>query len=390
MSAADAAIVIVGAGQAGVDCAFALRAAGHRGPLTILGDDPRLPYQRPPLSKDYLQSGGASGLLPLRAGVLFDQAGILLRSGVTVTAIDRPGRRVILSQGAPLTWDRLVLATGSRNRLPPVPGLDRAGLPVLQQRDAADTDRMIATLTGASHLAVLGAGFIGLEAAAALARRLRVTVIETAPRVMARAVSGAVSAWFHDHHAALGTDLRLSAGLARIEGGALHLSCGTVLRPDALLVAAGVAPRDGLAAAAGLSVAGPQAGGGIVTDARHVTSDPAILAIGDCACAPTPWGPGAWRIESVANATDQARRAAAVLLDIPPPDPAVPWFWSVQGKARLQIAGLALPGDEAQVTDADADSLIVQRHRAGRLIAVETVNAPRAHIDARRSLRPGP
>lgn len=378
-------VVIIGSGQAGVDCAFGLRQQGYAGPITLLGDDPELPYQRPPLSKDVLKSRGAAGWLPLRGEALYAKQDIALRRGVRAQEIRRADRQVLLEDGSALPYDHLVLATGARNRLPPLPGLAEAA--PLALRNAADTRRLIAALPDTGRLAIIGGGFIGLETAAALhGSDTRVTLFEAAPRLMARSVSAELSDWFRRFHAARGTDIRLNARIEAVRPGQLLLAGGEAQAFDALLLAAGVMPNVELAAAAGLTI-----GNGIRTDASHATSDPAIFAIGDCAEAPNPFAPAPVRLESVACASEQARRVAAILTGKAPPPQGTPWFWSHQGSARLQIAGLAQPGDATEVEGdledvSDDATLILRRLRDGRLCAVETVNQARTHMQARKTL----
>ncbi|WP_010137622.1 NAD(P)/FAD-dependent oxidoreductase [Oceanicola sp. S124] len=378
-------VVIIGSGQAGVDCAFGLRQQGHTGPVTLVGDDPELPYQRPPLSKDVLKSRGETGWMPLRGEALYARQDITLRLGQPVREIRRTDRQVILADGSALPYDHLVLATGARNRLPPLPGLAEAA--PLALRNAADTRRLIAALPGVARLAIIGGGFIGLETAAALqGSGIEVTLFEAAPRLMSRSVSPELSDWFRRFHEARGTTIRLEARIEEVRPGQLLLAGGEVQAFDALLLAAGVMPNVELAEAAGLTT-----GNGICTDDTHATSDPAIFAIGDCAEAPTPFAVGPVRLESVACASEQARRVAAILTGKPPPPPAPPWFWSHQGSARLQIAGLADPCDTIEVEGpladiSDAATLIIRRYRDGCLTAVETVNQAREHMQARKTL----
>ena len=278
-------VVIIGSGQAGVDCAFGLRQQGHAGQITLVGDDPELPYQRPPLSKDVLKSRGQAGWLPLRGEALYTKQDISLQLGQRVREIRRADRQVILEGGSTLPYDQLILATGARNRLPPLPGLAEATPMAL--RNAADTRRLIAALPDMGRLAIIGGGFIGLETAAALhGSSTEVTLYEAAPRLMSRSVSPELSDWFRRFHEARGTIIRTEARIEEVLPGQLRLSDGEIQAHDALLLAAGVMPNVELAADAGLEI-----GNGICTDATHATSDPAIFAIGDCAEAPNPFSP---------------------------------------------------------------------------------------------------
>ncbi|PJE32919.1 Rhodocoxin reductase [Pseudooceanicola marinus] len=378
-------VVIIGSGQAGVDCAFGLRQQGHAGQITLVGDDPELPYQRPPLSKDVLKSRGEAGWLPLRGEALYTKQDISLQLGQQVREIRRADRQVILEDGSTLPYDQLILATGARNRLPPLPGLAEATPMAL--RNAADTRRLIAALPDMDRLAIIGGGFIGLETAAALhGSSTEVTLYEAAPRLMSRSVSPELSDWFRRFHEARGTIIRTEARIEEVLPGQLRLSDGEIQAHDALLLAAGVMPNVELAADAGLEI-----GNGICTDATHATSDPAIFAIGDCAEAPNPFSPAPVRLESVACASEQARRVAAILTGKTPPPQGPPWFWSNQGNARLQIAGLARPDDATEVEGdlqdiSDTATLTIRRYRDGSLTAVETVNQARVHMQARKTL----
>ena len=381
-------VVIVGSGQAGVETAAALRHNGFSGGVVIVGDEPDLPYQRPPLSKEFLKSVEDSSL-PLKGESFYGANDIDLRLGVVAERIDRDRRELVLEGGERLAYDHLVLATGARNRLPPVQGLDPAR--VLELRTLAHARALTARLPALSHVAIIGGGFIGLEVAALLRQRdIAVDVLEAADRLMGRVLSPAMSAAFRGFHEEMGTRLRLST-LARAiaprgEGFSLTLSDGGLLDTDAVIVAAGVVPNVELAAEAGLAV-----DNGISVDALLLTSDPAISAIGDCASHPNPYGgDGPIRLESVQNAVDQGKCVAARLTGSPQPYNALPWFWSHQGPVKLQIAGLSLGMDET-VTRGDpaGAKFSVFVYREGRLIAVESVNSPADHMVARRLIGAG-
>ena len=385
-------IVVVGAGQAGFQVAASLREAGQTGPLTLIGEEAALPYQRPPLSKAYLAGKtDARGLL-LRQQSFFAEHGIDARLGAQVARIDRAERRVRLADGQTLDYAHLVLATGTRNRPLPVPGAGLAG--VHQLRSLAEADALKAAVEGARRIVVVGAGFIGLEFAAVCAGRgLSVTVIEAAGRAMARAVSPETSEAFRAFHAAAGVTFLFEAGVAAIEGeggrvAAIRTAAGDRLPADLVLVGIGVLPNQEIAGDAGLPVQD-----GIAVDAFLATPDPAISAIGDCARFPTRFAAGLpggdrVRIESVQNAVDQGRCLAARLTGQPRAYDAVPWFWSDQGPRKLQIAGLAAPGD-ASVLRRMGAGFSVFRFREGRLSAVESVDRPADHMAARRLLAAG-
>lgn len=383
----SAGVVVVGAGQAGFQLAASLREAGYADPVTLIGDEADLPYQRPPLSKAYLAGRTDAAGLELRPAAYFSDHHIRHRPSLRVASIDRPGRRLLCAGGEAVAYDHLVLATGARNRVLPVPGADRPG--VFQLRGRADADALKAALGEARAVAIVGAGFIGLEfAGICAARGLAVTVIEAADRPMARAVSTDTGAFFVHAHGAAGIRFVFGSGVVAVAGAeraeAVRLSDGTDIAADLVLVGIGVVPNQELAEAAGLAV-----GDGILVDAFLATDDPAVSAIGDCARAPSRFADGApVRIESVQNALDQGRCLAARLAGRPAAYDAVPWFWSDQGPHKLQIAGLATPSDLAVARPLPA-GLCVFRFRDGRLSAVETVDRPGDHMAARRILAQG-
>ena len=393
MSAGEAdGVVVVGAGQAGFQAAASLREAGFAGPLTIVGDEPHLPYQRPPLSKAYLAGKADAGTLALRPDSYFAEHRIGLRLGLRAAGIDRGARRLLLEGGGGIAYGHLVLAPGSRNRPLAVPGSDLAG--IRQLRDLADADALKAALEGVRRVAVVGAGFIGLEfAAVAAARGLEVCVIEAAARPMARAVSAETGAFFRAAHEAAGIRFLVEAGVSAFEGGdgrvtALRLADGGLVPADLVVIGIGVLPNVELAAEAGLPTRD-----GILVDEVLATADPAISAIGDAARFPSRFAAGlsadgTARIESVQNAIDHGRCLAARLVGRPAPYAAVPWFWSDQGRRKLQIAGLTAPGDEA-VRRGAGDAFSVFRFRAGRLSGVESVDQAGEHMVARRLLAAG-
>ncbi len=382
-------VVVVGAGQAGFQVAASLREAGWQAPITLIGEEDALPYQRPPLSKAYLAGKTDRDGLWLRPPAYLEEHRIALRRGVRAVAIDRTERRVHLTDGGVCAYDHLVLATGSRNRALPVPGADLSR--VHQLRSLDDADALRAGLDGVRAIVVVGAGFIGLEFAAVAAERGHaVTVVEAANRMMARAVSSETAAWFAEAHARAGIEVRCGANVTAIEGvdgraKAVLLADGTRIPADLVVIGIGVLANDALAKQAGL-----RASDGIEVDAFLNTDDPAISAIGDCARFPTRFARGLnaddrIRIESVQNAIDQARCLAARLTGRRAAFDAVPWFWSDQGRNKLQIAGLSKPDDES-IARGDAAASTVLRFRQGTLCAVETINRPGDHMAARKVL----
>ncbi|NNM71378.1 NAD(P)/FAD-dependent oxidoreductase [Enterovirga aerilata] len=380
-------IVIAGAGQAGFQAAASLRDNGYAGPVVLLGDEPELPYQRPPLSKAYLDGKADDEMLRLRPQSFFDEHRIEYHPGESLVRIRRAERQVELSSGRRLAYDHLVLATGSRNRVLPVPGADLDGVVQLRTRaDAADLRRR---LSGVRRAVVIGAGFIGLEfAAVAVQRGIPVSVIEATERPMSRALSVPMSSFFRAAHEAKGVRFLFDAPATRITGengratGVETAGAGHV-EGDLVLVGIGVVPNVDAAVDAQLAVAD-----GVLVDEQLVTSDPHISAIGDCASFPTPFADGRRvRIESVQNAADQARCVASRLAGRPASYAAVPWFWSDQGSLKLQIAGLSTPHEEAVLRGAPAGGAFsVFCFARGRLVGVESVNRPADHMAARRLL----
>lgn len=378
-------IVIIGAGQAGAQVAQSLRQGGFAGPVHLLGDEPHPPYQRPPLSKKFLSGETDAEGLWLRPAAFYETQNIGLRTGAQVTAIDRVGKTVVLSSGDELAYGKLIIATGTRARSVPLPGAELAG--VLSLRSIADVDHIRKALTAHSRLAVIGAGYIGLEVAAvARAMGKTVTVIEAQDRVLKRVVSPVISAFYEGLHRDQGVDLRLNAGVAGIEGEAavtgVRLADGSFVEADLVLIAVGALPNTELAAEAGLDV-----DGGILVDASGRTSDPDIYACGDC----TRFRSGRYgrdvRLESVQNAIDQAKAVAQAILGQPVDYDPLPWFWSDQYHVKLQIAGLSEGYDQTITVGEPAEAkFYVAYLKDGRLIAVDSVNAPRSHMMARRTI----
>ena len=388
-------IVIIGGGHAAAPLCAALAEAGLGPRVHLVCAEPQLPYQRPPLSKAYLKNP-AEVLEAHRAEAWYAQAGITLHAGDPATAIERAAHTVTLRSGAVLPYGQLVLATGTRaRRLPQLPD-HLANVAVL--RDAGDAARLRGLLAGAKALTVLGGGFIGLEVAAtARAQGLDVRVGEVAPRLLGRSVSAELAAHVLATHRASGISVDLGAQLGAFEHDGQRLQAITVdgqrLPVDLLLLGIGAEPEDTLARVAGL-----QCDNGIVVDAALRTSDAAILAIGDVARFPvsTQWAPGGGmlRLESVQNATDQARAAALTLQGQSPVYGALPWFWSEQGAMRLQMAGLMPAPDGAGVhrhrrPGASDGSFSILHYGGEQLLCVESVNAPMDHVMSRKLMEAG-
>jgi len=383
-------VVIVGASHAGFQLAASLRQAGYDGGIVLIGDEPVLPYQRPPLSKDYLDGKIGFDLLLMRPEAFYRDHRIDFLPRTRVTAIDRAAGAVQLASGERLGYGHLVLATGARNRVPPLPGIELDGVCYL--RTLAETDELRQRLATAEHVVVIGAGFIGLEfAAVARAKGKPVHIVELTDRVMGRVVAVPTSHFFAEAHRRTGVEFSFGAQAVRIAGHAgqvdhVELASGERLRTDLVLVSIGVVPNGELAATAGLAVAN-----GIVVDGQLLTADPAISAIGDCASFPCRHAGGnPTRLEAVQNAADHARCVADRIVGKPHPYTALPWFWSEQGKLRLQIAGLTTGHDRTVLRgNFEGGEFSVFCYRGGALVGIESVNRPADHAHARRILAAG-
>jgi 3-phenylpropionate/trans-cinnamate dioxygenase ferredoxin reductase component len=380
-------VAIIGAGQAGLQVAASLRELQFAGRVVLVGDEPHLPYQRPPLSKGYLLGEAQEAQLHLRPGAFFEKFKIELRTGRRALAIDRTRKLVGLDDASVVAYDQLVLATGARNRPLPVPGADLINVFYLRTLDESSALR--ASMAAAKSVVVIGAGFIGLEfAAAARKQGLSVTVLDVAQRPMARALSRTMSSLFQREHEKLGVELRFGAQVSRLVGElgrvrAVELGDGTRLAADLVVVGIGVIPNVELAAGCELEI-----DDGIAVDQHLQTSDPSISAIGDVAAHVNHHARGRRvRLESVQNASDQARCIAQRIVGKPAPYQAVPWFWSHQAHLKLQMAGLPSPGcEEVLRGDPDAGSCSVFLFCGGTLVCVESLNRAADHMLARRLL----
>ncbi|UOX86845.1 FAD-dependent oxidoreductase [Amycolatopsis sp. FBCC-B4732] len=376
---AQKTVLVVGAGQSGFQAVASLRDRGFDGRVVLIGDEPGVPYQRPPLSKAYLAGTAGLDQLHLRGADFFTEKDIELVAG-RVASIDRATSKVQLEDGRELGYDHLVLATGARNRALPVPGADLPGVLALRTRD--DADRLRESLAHAENVVVAGGGFIGLELASHAGRP--VTVVEAQDRLLNRVATPEISAYFAALHREAGHTVLLGQGVSALHGDSrvreVELSDGTRLPADLVVIAVGVVPETTLAVEAGLPV-----DNGVVVDAHLRTADENIFAIGDCANFPCVQAGVATRLESVQNAVDQARSVAAAITGTPEPYASLPWFWTDQSGAKLQIAGILSGADKTVVTgDRAAGKFSVLSFRDGVLIAVESVNRPADHIAARR------
>ncbi|MDB5461176.1 MAG: FAD-dependent pyridine nucleotide-disulfide oxidoreductase [Caulobacteraceae bacterium] len=377
-------VVIVGAGHAGGSAAAYLRQYGHHGPITLIGDEPCLPYQRPPLSKAWLKGEVGEEELQLRPPGFYEDQAIAVRLGATASRIDRAAKTVWLTDGAAIPYDKLILATGARARRLPAPGADLQG--VFTLRTTADAEAIKAELAPGRRVMIVGGGYVGLEVAAS-ARTLgaEVTVIEREPRLLARVAGEALSGFFHSYHGARGVRFVLGGAVSAIEGRAgracaVVLDHGERLPCDVVLVGVGAVPNEALAQQAGLPCED-----GVVVDLQSRTEDADIYAIGDLTRRPLPLYGRSFRLESVPAALEQAKQAAADITGHKPPAPEVPWFWSDQYDLKLQLAGLPFDVDRLVVRGEPSTARFAVFHMSGDLIqAVEAVNAPAEFMGGRQ------
>lgn len=380
--------MIVGAGQAGFALAAKLRALKDERPITMIGSEDVIPYQRPPLSKKYLMGEMSFDRLTFRPETWFAEHDVELRLSTFVEEIDRDAKTIRMQDGSVLEYEHLALTTGSTPRtLPASIGGDLTG--VFTVRDKRNADLLADEMKAGRRLLIIGGGYIGLEAAA-VARHLglEVTLIEMADRILQRVASKETADVMRAIHAEHGVVIREKTGLTRLIGedgrvrGA-ELSDGTVIDIDFVIVGIGVTPNDRLAQQCGLGV-----GNGILVDDYARTSDPAIFAMGDCAM--LPWKGNNIRLESVQNAVDQAESVAATLTGSAEPYEAKPWFWSDQYDVKLQIAGFNLGYDETVMRPGSREgSVSIWYFREGRLIAVDAINDAKAYVTGKKLLDNG-
>lgn len=383
-------VLVVGAGEAGVRVVASLRELGHDEPILLLGDEPHPPYQRPPLSKAFLDGTADHDTLALRTPDFFREAGIEVRTGRPVADLevdDSGAGRARCADGDTVAFDHLVLATGARARTLPIGGADLDGVCTLRSLHDAETLR--ARLATANRVVVLGAGYIGLEAAAvASARGLDTTVVEREDRLLSRVSAAPLSGFLLDRHHAWGVRFELGAEVREIVGDAgrvraVRLADGRELPADLVVVGVGAVPETELAEKIGVEVRR-----GVIVDTAGRTSRPGVFAAGDCTVAPHPHLPGELLgVESVQNANDQARAVAAAVAGVAQPPPVVPWFWSDQRDLKLQIAGIS-SGHDRYVSRASprGDDVTVLYYRGGALIASESVNRPKDFMAVKRAL----
>ena len=379
-------VVVIGAGQAGAALVARLRSGGHAGPITLIGEEPHLPYQRPPLSKGYLLGEMDADRLTLRSAAFYADHDIALRLGTPVTGIDPAARTVTLGDET-IAYDHLVFTTGSvPRRLAPAIGGDLAG--VYTVRNLADVDAERAEFRPGRRLVIVGGGYIGLEAAAVASKLgLDVTVLEMAPRILQRVAAPETSDYFRALHTAHGVKILENTGLERLLGAAGHVTAarltdGREIPADFVIAGVGILPATQLAEAAGVAIEN-----GIRTDSHGRTSDPHIWAAGDCAS--FPWQGGRLRLESVQNAIDQADLVADNILGADKDYVPMPWFWSDQYDCKLQIAGLNTGYDRIVTRGPDGAAVSFWYFQGDRLLAVDAMNDSRAYMVGKRLLETG-
>ena len=388
----DVSVVIAGGGQAGAQTALSLRQHGFTGAITIIGEEPVLPYERPPLSKDFLKGVVERERLFMRPAHVYADQGITIRLGETVTAIDRPARTLRLASGETVPYGKLVLATGGRVRKLAMPGGDLGGVHYL--RTIADVEIYRDRLTPGRRVVMIGGGYIGLEAAAAAAGRgCNVTVIEALDRVLARVAAPEVSRFYEQIHRAHGVDIQTGLAVTGFTGHQQveQVKCGDLaFDADLVIVGIGIVPNSELAENAGLAV-----NDGITVDDSTRTEDPDIFAIGDCSNHPSALYGGRQRIESVPNALGQGKACASAILGKPEPFTEVPWFWSDQYDLKLQMNGVPLAGDNLIIRGSMADKRFSACYlRDGVLVACQAVNLAKDFIQSKKliaaRMRPDP
>jgi 3-phenylpropionate/trans-cinnamate dioxygenase ferredoxin reductase subunit len=378
-------VVIVGAGHGGATVAILLRQNGFAGSIGLIGDELEYPYERPPLSKEYLAGDKSFERIMIRPAAFWSERNVATLLGRSVTAVRPDAHQLTLSNGETIDYGSLVWAAGGRPRSLNCAGSDLAGIHSVRNR--ADVDLMIAELPQVERAVIVGGGYIGLEAAAVLTKLgNKVVLLEALERVLARVAGEPISRFYEAEHRARGVDIRTNAIVERIDGkdgraAGIRLRGGEIVPADMVIVGIGIDP-----AVRPLIEAGAVGGNGVWVDENCRTSLPDIFAIGDCACHENGFAGGARvRVESVQNATDQAATAMHSLIGKPTPYRAVPWFWSNQYDLRLQTVGLSLGYDEMVVRGdphARGFSVIYLKHR--RVLALDCVNATRDYVQGRK------
>jgi 3-phenylpropionate/trans-cinnamate dioxygenase ferredoxin reductase subunit len=379
-------VVVVGGGQGGLQVAESLRSGGYTGPLVLLGDEPHLPYQRPPLSKGLLLGEMELQQLTLRLPAVYERKQIELRLQSRVERLDREGRSLGMADGSTLRYHKVVLATGARPRLLPIPGANASGVHPLRTID--DTNAVACSLVSAERVVVIGGGFIGLEMAA-VARKLgkEVCVVEAAERLMARVVTPEISAFYLSLHEEQGVEVALERKVEKLlsdksgKVSGLLLDSGELLHADMVVLGVGVQPNEELASDAGI-----ECDRGIITDASGRTNDPDVYAIGDCTARRMADG-SLQRLESVQNAVESGKACAAAILGQDKPFVAPPWFWSDQYELKLQMVGSSAGRDDTILRGSLGERRFSYCHfKEGALVAMDSINSPADHMLGRKLL----
>jgi 3-phenylpropionate/trans-cinnamate dioxygenase ferredoxin reductase subunit len=376
-------IIIVGGGHGGAQAAIALRQAKYEGSIGVVNAEPEYPYERPPLSKDYFAGDKAFERIMIRPAAFWAERGVDMMLGMRVDAVDPSAHKVTLSDGADISYGKMIWATGGSPRPLPVEGGNLLGMHVVRSR--ADVDGMLDGLDDVADIAIVGGGYIGLEAAAVL-RKIgkKVTVLEAMDRVLARVAGEPLSRFYEAEHRAHGVDVRLGVEIRGIEGNdfvtGVRLADGEVIPAQMVIVGIGIVP-----AVAPLLSAGAAGGAGVDVDAYCRTSLPDIYAIGDCAAHANDFAGGnVMRVESVQNANDMANAVAKSLTNELTPYHAVPWFWSNQYDLRLQTVGISAGYDSMVLRgDPDTRSFSVVYLKANKVIALDCVNATKDYVQGR-------
>ena len=376
-------IVVIGAGQAAGQAAASLRQEGYEGEITIIGDETQAPYQRPPLSKAYLSGEVGLDRVLVRPENFYADKGINLQTGVRVESINRADKTIATSTGSTLSYDKLLIATGSRPRILNIQGSDLEGLHYLRTVD--DVDGIRTAMEAAKNVCIVGGGYIGLEVAAGAKKAgHNVTVLEMEDRILQRVTTAEMSEFYHALHTGRGVDIRVNtmvSGFAGENGRVTSVLCGDESIPaDLVIVGIGIIPNVELAEAAGLTC-----DNGIVVNDHCQTSDPDIYAAGDCTNHPNPILDRRLRLESVPNAMEQARTACSNMLGGDKTYAAVPWFWSDQYELKLQMVGFSADGDQSVLRgDKASNEFAVFYLKDGNVVAVDAVNSPKEFMVAKQ------
>lgn len=378
-------VLIVGAGHGGAQAAVVLRQQGFEGSIALVGDEPEIPYERPPLSKEYLSGEKSFERILIRPASFWADRNVEMLTGRRVAEVDPAGKTVTIAGGGTIGYGTLIWATGGTPRMLPCEGADLNGVHVVRTR--ADADAMMAALDSITDVVVVGGGYIGLEAAAVLSKFGKsVTVLEALPRVLARVAGEPLSRFYENEHRAHGVDVRLEARLDGFVGEnstvtGVRMADGDVIPAQMVIVGIGIIPAVGP-----LIAAGANGGNGVDVDHYCRTSLPDIYAIGDCAAHENGFcGGQRIRLESVQNANDQAATVAKAIMGDPQPYYAVPWFWSNQYDLRLQTVGLSTDHDDVVIRgDPAARSFSLIYLKGGRVIALDCVNATKDYVQGRK------